>query len=81
MAVNGRHWLGIPPDPLWLTWVGSEYRSASGLGPLIRTAERPDDFRAIKRARPAWPAELVRRGDQLDAERAATVIPSLESGP
>jgi len=81
VAVNGRHWLGIPPDPLWLTWVGSEYRSASGLGPLIRTAERPDDFRAIKRARAAWPAELVRRGDQLDAERAATVIPSLESGP
>ncbi len=77
VAVNGRHWFGIPPDPLWLTWVGSEYRAAAGLGPLLRAADRPDDFRAIKRARPAWPAELVRGGDQLDAQRAASVIPDL----
>jgi hypothetical protein len=76
-VINGRYWLGITPDPLWLTWVGAEYRAASGLGPLLRAAARPDDFRAIKRGRPPWPSELVRRGDQLDQERAASVIPDL----
>jgi hypothetical protein len=43
----------------------------------VFTSDRPDDFRAIKRARPAWPEELVRRGDQLDVPRAAATIPAL----
>jgi hypothetical protein len=77
VALNGRFWLGLPPDALWLAWLGPAYREAIGKGPLLRAADRPDDFRAIKRARPAWPKELVRRGDQLDVRRAAATIPAL----
>ena len=65
---GGRQWRGLPADPVWLAWLGDAYRAAAGAGPLIRTADRPDDFKALKRARPPWPKELV---------RPASVIPEL----
>ena len=52
VALNRRHWLGIPDEPLWLAWVGAPYRDAISDGPLIRAAGRPDDGRAIKAGRP-----------------------------
>ena len=66
--LGGRHWEGLPADPVWLAWLGAAYREAAGTGPLIRAADRPDDFEAIKRAPVPWPAELV---------RPAAVIPEL----
>jgi hypothetical protein len=75
LSLDGGQWLGLPPEAPWLTWLGDAYREAAGAPPLTRAADRPDDLKA-KRSRIAWPEELMRRGD-----RAAAVIPRLESGP
>jgi hypothetical protein len=53
-------WQGLPPEPLWLAWLGDAYREAAGAGPLIRNADRPDDFKVLGRSPPPWPRELVR---------------------
>jgi hypothetical protein len=77
----GRYWLGVPDAPLWLVWAGEEYR---GLMPsvltdgVIRTAECPDDWEAIRANRIDWPRELLRvPGDYHDERNGAPVIPDL----
>lgn len=63
--IVGRYWLGLPPAPLWLAWIGEVYGGPA----LTRTSVRPDKPRRI-----AWPAEYVRNGDE-----PAAVIPDLSA--
>lgn len=77
----GRYWLGVPDAPLWLVWVGDEYRELLPEplpGGVQRIAERPTDFDALRANGIGWPSELVRRpGDLQDESLAAPVIPKL----
>jgi hypothetical protein len=62
-------WQGLPPEPLWLAWLGDAYREAASSGPLIRAADRPDDFEALRRAPSPWPSELVRPASVMPVDR------------
>jgi hypothetical protein len=84
----GAHWLGIPPEPLWLTWVGSPYlaelpteiparseRTDEFL--FVSAGKSPKDREALRSGALAWEPRLRRTGTQLQEELAAAFIPEL----
>jgi len=85
-AIASRHWLGVPPWPLWLTWAGEAYLELLP-AELPGTVERSVDHAFVRAtARPleelarnaiAWDANYVRSGGSRDEELAAAVIPAL----
>lgn len=89
VVLQGRYWLGVPPLRFWLVYAGAPYAplipadhpSARrvGDGVLVELADRPDDWEAIDRRAIPWPAEVVRRGTQLEEDLAADVIPELRT--
>jgi hypothetical protein len=84
----GAYWLGIPPEPLWLTWVGMPYlaqlptdiparceRTDEFL--FVAAGKSPKDREALRAGAVAWDPQLRRKGTQLQERLAAEFIPEL----
>lgn len=87
-GLTGRYWLGIPPEPLWLTWVGKPYlRESPAKTPagvertdeylFVSASDSPTDWETLRVRELPWDARLCRKGTQLEEELAAEVIPEL----
>lgn len=81
--LSGLYWLGLPSEPMWLTWVGPPYLdhlppspAPTKLGPgyaFFRAGPGPRDKMVLP-----WDGELVREGGQLAQDKAARVIPPVQ---
>lgn len=92
-SVVGDSWLGLPPIPCWLMWLGAEYRAMvaatpltagassreAGPGVLLRLRSRPDERRLGPEA--GLDSSLFRGPDVTDAAGAADRLPAIDWEP